>query len=504
MSEMLDSTFSSTDNSPHSSPFQSPVTSPASSRGTSPTRSPRLHLKRADSYRKSGRRASTKMDDIIRRRKVMVRTRSQSDTDVNDDEKESVDQDSAKMRRKKKSISEDFTDKFKIIRPDSTYSEKSLDSRPSTPGTPDRKKSLSQMLDFRRIMDLSPKLHRSHKTQNAHSPNLRRKAIVNHQDDDDGGEGPLIKATTMWVPGYDYKTKQHTSYDDRQHAKNMFSRRGSKDKSLVSLLEKVNSSPNLMRRGSKDKLEKHVVDQVKAKARYTRRCDSLPLSDSQTNKLHAGLTKSKSSNSNNNNEIAMSISERSAIIAQKHIDFEDRKKPLKQEKEPPVGLISRGSVKKISVTFEDGSIYTEVKDQKSSVKTRKFSGEYDNIVRTRTESFESGEAFQRNNNNKHNNNNKYPYTTTYDNFADSTDSTKSSRNGLESGYASPTESTLSEISITSPPKINVIPTDYNTNSCRDSWRRGSINWDDKFDYANHLSPPESRSVKLTNLCVTEL
>jgi len=495
---MLDSTFSSTDNSPHSSPCQSPVISPASSRGTSPTRSmprsPRLHLKRADSYRKSGRRASTKMDDIIRRRKVMVRTRSQSDTDINDDEKEvSAHQESVKMRRKKKSISEDFTEKFKVVRPDSTYSEKSADSRP---GTPDRKKSLSQILDLRRFIELSPKLHRSHKTQNT-SPNVRHtKTFANNE-----GEGPLFQATTMWVPGYDYKTKQHTSYDDRQHAKSLLSRRGSKDKSLISLLEKVNSSPNLMRRGSKDKVEKHMIDQVKVKSRYAR-CDSLPLPGSQADKLHASLTKTNSrerSINNNNNNDFVSISERSAIIAQKHLDFQDRKKPLKSEKEPPVGLISRGSVKKISVTFEDGSIYTESKDastihQKSTV-SRKFSGEYDNIVRERTESFESGEAFQRHNNKRRS------YSTTYENFT--TDST-SSRNGLESGYASPTESTLSEVSNAPPPQINIIPTDYNTPSCRDLWKRGSVDWDDKFDHTNHLRTPEPGSVKLTNLCVTEL
>eukprot|EP00111_Clytia_hemisphaerica_P016470 TCONS_00048801-protein len=474
----MDLTYSSTENSPFTSPFQSPKISPASSRNTSPTRLSTRggHLKRANSYRKSNRKGMSKMNDMIRRR--TQRHRSQSDTDITADEDKTSEKETAKIRREKKSISEDFSEHFKVnstqnSRPTSTHSAYSDSSRP---GTPDRKKSISQMLDLRRLIELSPKLHR-HKN--------RAKTPTDEPDNKETSEsGPLFQATTMWVPGYDFKTKQQTSLDDeRGPSRSFLSRRGSKDRNLLALLG--SSSPNLLRRGSKDKIEKQ---EPKGKQKYTR-CDTSPLPVNLGRPQHEGGTKNALRQCKSDHGEFMSVSQRSAILAQKHQDFRDLKKSRNTEPEPPKGVIASGNVAKISNTFEDGSIYVKPTEDLTTMKKteKRFSGEYDNIVRERAESFESGEAFRQN---------KRRSYSTYDGF-------RLERHGSESGYASPTESNISDVC--APPQINIIPHDAVEFQ---SWRDAGV-WDESTTFpskSNHLKPPGANelSMKMTNLCVTEL
>ena len=544
---MHHTSFSSNENSPFSSPFQSPVSSPVSSRSASPTRlrrerSPQpsaghVHLKRANSYRKHSRKGISKMDEMIRKRNnQMQRTRSQSDTDVAtttsttancSPEEEIADKTTTKEKRREKSVSGDYTDNCKTDRPTSThstYSERLSDN--SRPGTPDRKKSLSQILDLRRLMELSPKLHRlHHKSSSNHS---RTKS--NHDadiDSDSPDSGPLFQATTMWVPGYDFKKKQQKPLEERPHSRSFLSRRGSKDKSLIALLG--SSSPNLLRRGSKDKVEKQHIEYVKGKQRCERR-DSSPLANSTNNNNNNNKTITKqtlrSCRSDSSSEI-LSVSERSAILAKKHQDFRDLKKPRNTEPEPPKGMLGRGKVKKISHTFEDGSIY--VKPSLSNINSdqntlsrselRKLSGTgFENIVRTRAESFDSGEAFEKTTNRRR----SYTVMTDFISMPSYSNSSSSSligeRRGSESGYASPTESN----DINTPPQINILSNEiarehrdddvtqkiYKESNWSDSRKQTNLS-KGNFESSTKTTISESGDkdyldVKLTNLCVTEL
>ena len=513
---MYHSNFSSAENSPFSSPFQSPVVSPMSSRSTSPTRlrrerSPQpqghVHLKRANSYRKNSRKGISKMDEMIRKRNnLMQRTRSQSDTEVANEESTISDKAAAKQRRREKSVSEDFTDKYKIDQPTSShppYSEKSSDHL--RPGTPDRKKSLSQMLDLRRLIELSPKLHRLHRSSNHSRSKSNHDADV---DSDSPDSGPLFQATTMWVPGYDFKKKQQKPLEERPHSRSFLSRRGSKDKSLMALLG--SSSPNLLRRGSKDKLEKQHADHGKGKQKFERR-DSSPLANA--NKSTGAIAKQSLRPCRSDSSEFLSVSERSAILAKRHQDFQDMKKPRNLEPEPPKDIMENGNVKKISHTFEDGSIYVKLtppnntagRKTTSSELSRKISGgEFDNIVRARAESFDSGEAFERKIRRR-----SYTVMTEFISMPCNRPPMLEERRGSESGYASPTESS----EVNTPPQINIIPNDIEEGFVKnkETRRRDGIVWDvtcsTKFKKnlrTSNNAKQNALNIKLTNLCVTEL
>ena len=190
-------------------------------------------------------------------------------------------------------------------------------------------------------------------------------------------------------------------------------------------------------------------------------------------------------------------------------------------------MLGRGKVKKISHTFEDGSIYIKPSlsninsDQNTLSRTelRKLSGTgFENIVRTRAESFDSGEAFEKTTNRRR----SYTVMTDFISMPSYSNSSSSSligeRRGSESGYASPTESN----DINTPPQINILSNEIAREHRDDEVTQkiyGESNWSDSrkqtnlskgnFESSTKTTISESGNkdyldVKLTNLCVTEL
>ena len=538
--------FSSTENSPFSSPFQSPMNSPASSRSSSPTRLKRdrspqppmhhVHLKRANSYRKNSRKGISKMDEMIRKRNniVIQRTRSQSDTEVASTKDDSPrhdndnrfissrsDENSLELptstsstlktndsKRREKSHSGDFTHVDHHSTHSSATVENRCDSPSSRPGTPDRKKSLSQLLDIRRFLELSPKLHRLHhrSSHNTHARTKSQHSDTTDVDSDSPDSGPLFQATTLWVPGYDFKKKQQTSLSD-ERPRSFLSRRGSKDKSLIALLG--SSSPNLLRRGSKDKSDRNQVDHHnKNKQKFERRESSPLAAVANSKKSTIAVPKQRLRSCRSDGPDFLSVSERSAMIAKKHKDFQNLKNLNgKNEPQPQKDFIADGNVKMISHKFEDGSVFVKPSDavtlmqggnkkpalRRTSSSTVAGYGEHENIVRTRAESFESGEAFVTRNTRRR----SYTVMTDFITMPNvivrpPNHRVGEQRRGSESGYASPSENN----------DVSDTPThgDYAGNGSRYQNNERKIRNSD----ITEKGISNALNVKLTNLCVTEL
>ena len=413
--------------SPISSPNTSRTESPIHSSVVSPNSTPILQLKRADSYKHTQRKQENESSN---RKKVILRLRSKSTPDI-----------SMKCvvfgpveERHNSTTSEDTT--AGKVSPEKTNTE-----TVKSPGVR-RKKSLAVLLgltsielpDFRKLKrSNSQRLHRARRRKSS-SHVTKSNSLYLNDDSSDDYDGPLFQATTLFVPGYDFKTKQSTPLLGRKYSTPFFSRKGSSTNMHQQEKEKRNSTPNLFRRGSMEGGKKSTNKTKHTNKTMERSMSSPPGIDFQSS----------------SDEESYPFTENVLTIPQRKVQIEDKIKKFEDHKKYPASrcdvseVFTQGKVKRISMSFENGTAYYNIRGRIEGLQTygsQHFEHEF--IYRERIKSFE---------------NNNITKIRSISNI----DTTSLFPNGDESGYESPVDNNYREVTQENGRKEHEI-TDLNSN-----------------------------------------
>ena len=436
------------------SPFMSPISSPDQSRRESPTESPNVSpsnspmmLKRANSYRykpkKNGSHKSI-VDDLIRKKREFRRLRSKSTPEILQDfdincrgtrsARSSISDGSMSEEKEIGSCEENISKSNNFLRQPAEVKQK------KSPNT-SRRKSFQAFLGAKinhLLDDHSSKLSRSNSQRVSNKDKEKLTCRKSYHSEDENYDGPLFLATTLFVPGYDFKTKQSTPLTERKQSTPIFGRRGSKDRLSIPAAfirnskerKSTGSTPNLFRRGSKENVKKK--DLLNNQKKF-HRSDSTPV-DSRLD---------VSNNINKDFLDHANIAERQAILKIKYKQFEDKGKYSEISLDvPQVNL--KGKVKKISGTFESGTAFIKktkeifIDDEQPVIPSDVID---EDAFRKRAEGFEKGTVYVTKNDLQKIDASKNSNVENGDKFLvnDQFDNSNSSSFGGESGYASPTE-----------------------------------------------------------------
>ncbi|XP_057299409.1 uncharacterized protein LOC130630027 [Hydractinia symbiolongicarpus] len=500
--------LSSNDNSPFPSPFHSPGTSPGNSPNPkrkvspisqksfalSPMASPKLTLKRAGSYRTKSKKVTSRLDDIIQKRKLGNRNRSLSSPDINsdcsnDEEREqtlsfSDHSDEQSDNGERKEITENSCAKNHARKHGSRKGSFTEHKEDKSKSPTIRKKSLNALMDLKNmVVTHGPRLRRSQSqrySRDKKKDNVRDRKSSSFTTDDELSQydGPLIKATTMFVPGYDFKTKQSTPLTPRRQSTPLFQRRGSREKihSTDFNNTRQQSTPNLTRRGSKDKLK--VLEALKTDDTRFKRSDSLP--PSITLSTEEDDYDDEDTFANGDPEY-IAIVDRQSALTYRHRKFAEKKKTT------ALNLpTNSGRVKQMSSGYEHGTVFWRRYKKKMNMaelerKHRSCEIVHDSIYRERAKSYEDGSAYWR---------------------RDDENRNYLSSPGSESGYASPTDNADHNTKEKRPVRPTVLHTTNLDEGLSNSWSYSQ--WKTKNKQTRHNLTPDLVRVIATDLCVTEL
>ena len=524
--------ISSTETSPYTSPLQSPF----QSRGESPTESPNgspanspMILRRANSYKhKLKKHVNTHrstLDELIRKKREIRRLRSKSTPEI----PHNFDLNKKGNVSARSSISEgSMSDDKEIESSRENLSKLHLEQpeqKPKKSPSQSRRKSLQAFIGAKLNQlreDHSIKLGRSNSYRVTTKPkeNVTENKLY-YSEDDENYNGPLFLATTIFVPGYDFKTKQATPTPERKQSTPVFGRRGSKDRLTLPLgfnrntkeRKSTGSTPNLFRRGSKEKIK--TKDVVHVEKRF-QRSDSSPVDSKLA--VHS-IT---------DNDLDYStVLERQAMLKAKYKRFEDFGKHKDITIKVPQ-TNDQGKVKRISGRFENGSVFLKKTGEiHIDTEKKKIAVLDTDTFRQRANTFETGSAYKQHSyaesdtsNNTHSNNNSKRQSfvdTEKSKKPSNLDSLNSASVGGESGYASPTEisdNANDNDHLLTPNKIfrnfyldkirsETVNSSYtitdplSIDNCSNSWRSGKKKY-------QIIKRPDIPRVISTDLCITEL
>ena len=498
----------SLNNSPYNSAGESPNTSrdPSPNRTTkiSPNATPVLRLKRANSYKKRSKKASSNLDIAIRRKQCNTRTRSKTTTDLIPDYETEFSRETKRISVCSADGSHIMVSSERKISPEQKQQKTDLNqdnkqTDPTKNQSTVRKKSWTSLLSL-------PSIRRSESTRSHRNKTVTPRMIKSRSFhiDIDTNDAPLFQATTLFVPGYDFKTKQSTPtlgrkqstpilgrkqttptpgrkqstpILHRKHTMSFFSRRISLGNITLNDGDKemANSTPNLFRRGSKELLKK--ID-INIDDTESDRSPSQALIISSSDEEEEKRNKRLQQEQKNKNTDVDTIRDRQVKIEDELRKFREHHRTGSINCDIP-STITQGKVKSISGLFEDGTVYQKKKTViiKDFKKYASNGTDLDNTYRKRVQSFETN--FQRN-------------SSSFD------DKFKNFSAGRESGYASPTE-TSSIIE----PHQGFLPNHY-VDDFSDSWSNGQWRRSGSNDlYYDRITPNKQRVIS-TDLCVTEL
>ena len=356
-------------NLPDHAPCYSTGTSPSTSQGTSPNGSPkstpRIQFRRANSY-KFKSKANTL--DMVMHTKLHDRQRSNSTPDL-------------AFKRISFNPNDNNTGTHscdEVEECPSKENQNSSDSKVTTdnkksPGTR-RKKSLAVLLGLatRDVPDdqnlQRSNSHRSRRKSKSETRLSKAKSLTLTDASDEEYNGPLFQATTLFVPGYDFKRKQSTPVLGRKHSTPFLSRFDGVHYNR----EKRNSTPNIFRRS--DEFSKKNTKVTDAST-FPRAVSSAPhiTFNSSSDEEHGEFLKTPQ---------RLKVTKIFGEQVTTNIPELSDKSNIE------------GRVKKISLRFEDGTAYSRRKKASLSKKCHSVDYEDEYISKERGKYFES-DIYQR-------------------------------------------------------------------------------------------------------------
>ena len=295
-----------------------------------------------------------------------------------------------------------------------------------------RKKSFVVLKDLnlkKIIENTRPILKRSQSQRFMQKPVITKvKYPATDDDDSDDGPkkqtgGPLFQATTLFVPGYDFKSKQSTlpNMTTRKSSTPQLPRRSSKERMSIffdKVITRQSSTPCLLKRDSKEKMKK-IELLIEEKIIETPTLEDDPPIIALNNR--ANETTPPEQLNDDFTDVA-NINQRKASIALKQKLFRD-KGTKNASDNPTISLPNK--VKQLACGYDDGTAYVKVgnlvnKTSDLSLKYNSVTSEFDTSLKDRC---------------------KYTDVDTIFEKPDDGDNRASrSYTGTESGYASLTES----------------------------------------------------------------